>query len=112
VRRQPETSMTENPFLWLFDQIIWIYIYIIIAAAVLSWLIVFDVVNRRNQVVRSVGEFLYRVTDPVLRPIRAVLPSFGGIDISPVVLIIGLTFIYLFVHWLFPERPQGVIGRF
>jgi YggT family protein len=63
-----------------------IYIWIVIAAAVLSWLVAFNVVNTRNPFVATVGEFLYRITEPVLRPIRNALPNFGGIDISPIIL--------------------------
>ena len=62
-----------------------LYIWLLIAAAVLSWLVAFNVVNSRNQFVAMVGDFLYRVTEPVLRPIRNMLPSLGGIDVSPVV---------------------------
>ena len=65
-----------------------IYIWLLIAAAVLSWLIAFNVVNTRNQVVATIGEFLYRITEPVLRPIRSMLPNLGGIDVSPVILIL------------------------
>ncbi|MGA0563984.1 YggT family protein [Ancylobacter sp. VNQ12] len=79
--------------LWLFDTIITLYVWILIASAILSWLVAFNVVNPHNQVVRSVGEFLWRVTEPVLAPLRRILPNLGGIDISPVVLIIGLYFI-------------------
>ncbi len=79
--------------LWLFDTIVTLYVWILIASAILSWLVAFNVVNPHNQVVRSVGEFLWRVTEPVLAPLRRILPNLGGIDISPVVLIIGLYFI-------------------
>ena len=65
----------------------------LIAAAVLSWLVAFNVVNTRNHIVAMVGDFLYAVTEPVLRPIRNLLPSLGGIDISPVILMIGLFFL-------------------
>jgi YggT family protein len=65
-----------------------LYIYLLIAAAVLSWLVAFNVVNTRNSVVAMVGDFLYRITEPLLRPIRNMLPSLGGIDVSPVVLIL------------------------
>jgi YggT family protein len=65
-----------------------LYIYLLIAAAVLSWLIAFNVVNTRNQLVASFAEFLYRITEPALRPIRSILPNLGGIDISPVILIL------------------------
>ena len=63
-----------------------LYIYIVIAAAVLSWLVAFNVVNARNPAVAMIGEFLFRITEPVLRPIRAMLPNLGGIDISPIIL--------------------------
>jgi len=65
-----------------------LYVWILIASAVLSWLLAFNVVNGRNQFVATVGEFLYRITEPVLRPIRNALPNLGGIDISPVILIL------------------------
>ena len=90
-----------NPFLWLIDTIITLYIWILIAAAVLSWLIAFNVVNTRNPVVAAIGDFLYRVTEPALRPIRSVLPNLGGIDISPVILILGLLFLRNLIFWLF-----------
>ena len=82
-----------NPFLWLIHTLIWLYIYLLIGAAVLSWLIAFNVVNSHNPTVRMIWDFLYRMTEPVLRPIRSVLPNLGGIDISPVILIIALMFL-------------------
>ena len=90
-----------NPFLWLISTIIDIYIWILIASAVLSWLVAFNVVNTRNPIVHSVGEFLYRITEPALRPIRNMLPNLGGIDISPVILIIGLLFLRQLIFWLY-----------
>jgi YggT family protein len=89
-----------NPFLWLIDTIITLFIWLLIASAVLSWLIAFNVVNMRNQFVASIADFLYRVTEPALRPIRSVLPNMGGIDISPVILIIGLLFLQRIIYWL------------
>ena len=65
-----------------------IYIYVVIAAVVLSWLVAFNVVNTRNQFVGMVADFLFRATEPALRPIRNLLPNLGGIDISPVILIL------------------------
>jgi YggT family protein len=91
----------ENPFLWLVDTIITLYIYILVAMAILSWLIAFNVVNTRNSIVASVADFLYRVTEPALRPIRSMMPNLGGIDISPVVLIIGLLFLERIIFWLY-----------
>jgi YggT family protein len=70
-----------------------IYVWFIIASAIFSWLHAFNIVNTRNQFVASVGEFLFRVTEPALRPIRRFLPDLGGIDISPIVLFIIIYFI-------------------
>jgi YggT family protein len=79
--------------LWLIDTLISIYIWLLIAQAILSWLLAFGVVNRYNRAVAVIGDFLYRVTEPALRPIRAFLPNFGGIDISPIILILILAFL-------------------
>lgn len=93
-----------NPFLWLILTIIDIYIWLLIGAAVLSWLIAFNVVNTRNQVVHMVGEFLYRVTEPLLRPIRSMLPHLGGIDVSPVILILIILLIEnVIVRYIYPN---------
>ena len=70
-----------------------LYIYVLIAAAVLSWLVAFNVMNARNPIVAAIGDFLYRITEPVLRPIRNMLPNLGSIDISPVILILIIIFI-------------------
>jgi YggT family protein len=81
-----------------------IYIWLLIAAAVLSWLIAFNVVNARNQVVAMIGEFLYRITEPFLRPIRALLPNLGGIDISPVILILIILFLEnVIIRYVYPN---------
>lgn len=69
----------------LILKILDIYSAIIIASAIMSWLVAFGVVNVRNQFIRVIVDFLYRITEPVLRPIRRLLPNLGGIDISPVV---------------------------
>ena len=90
-----------NPFLWLIDTIITLYIWILIASAILSWLVAFNVVNARNPVVANIGEFLYRITEPALRPIRALLPNLGGIDISPVILILLLLFLQRIIVWIY-----------
>ncbi|MDC7785794.1 YggT family protein [Rhodoplanes sp. TEM] len=80
-------------FLGFISTLLTLYVYILIASAVLSWLIAFNVVNTRNQAVSVIGEFLYRITEPVLRPIRRVMPDLGGIDISPVIIILVIFFI-------------------
>ncbi|NND50604.1 MAG: YggT family protein [Rhizobiales bacterium] len=77
-------------FAALLVQIIGLYIWLIVASAILSWLVAFNVVNSRNNVVRQIGEFLYRITEPALAPIRRFMPDLGGIDISPIVLIFAL----------------------
>ncbi|WP_416899975.1 MAG: YggT family protein [Minwuia sp.] len=74
----------------LIDYAVTFYIYILIANAILSWLVAFNVVSPQNNFVRQVGYFLWRVTEPVLAPIRRLLPDLGGIDISPVILIVLL----------------------
>jgi len=71
----------------------------LIIQAVMSWLIAFNVINTHNRFVYMVGDFLYRVTEPLLRPIRRILPDLGGIDLSPMVLIFGIIFL------------QNVLGR-
>ena len=70
-----------------------IYIWMLIGQAILSWLLAFGVVNRFNRGVAVIGDFLYRITEPALRPIRRFLPNFGGIDISPIILILILYFL-------------------
>ena len=76
--------------IFLVVDLIQIYVWVVIASAVLSWLVAFSVVDPRNDIVRTIGGFLHRVTEPALAPIRRVMPNIGGIDLSPVVLIIGL----------------------
>ncbi len=82
-----------NALFWLIDQVIGLYITLVIVQVVLSWLVAFNVVNTRNRFVYLVGEFLYRITEPALKPIRRLLPNMGGMDLSPVVLILGLYFL-------------------
>ena len=77
----------------LIDTVITIYIYLLVASAILSWLMAFNVVNVQNKVIYTAVSLLYRVTDPVLRPIRRIVPNLGGIDISPIILILLLYFI-------------------
>jgi len=78
---------------YMINLLIQLYIWVLIASAVLSWLVAFNVVNTRNRFVYTVGDVLHRLTEPALRPIRRILPNFGGIDLSPVALILLLVFI-------------------
>lgn len=89
-----------NPLLWLFDTVISLYVWMIIGQAVLSLLISFGIVNSRQPLVSTIGEFLYRVTEPALAPIRRRMPNLGPVDISPLVLILGLLFVQRLVHWV------------
>ena len=81
-----------------------IYVWLLIASAVLSWLIAFNVINTRNQFVSTVWDALYRVTEPVLRPIRERLPNLGGLDISPIILLLIIYFIQsVIVRYIYPN---------
>ncbi|MEG9860969.1 MAG: YggT family protein [Parvularculales bacterium] len=77
----------------LISQIIQLYIWVVIISAVMSWLVAFNVINTSNRFVYTVIYTLNRLTEPALRPIRNLLPDMGGIDLSPVVLILGLFFV-------------------
>ena len=77
----------------LIDKVIDIYTWIVIGGAIMSWLVAFGVVNVNNKFIRMVVDVLYRLTEPVLRPIRSVLPNLGGVDVSPVILLLGLFFL-------------------
>ena len=82
-----------HPFQNLFNAVIELYIWCLIIWVVLSWLVAFNVVNTRNRFVGMLGDFLDRITEPVLRPIRRVMPNLGGIDISPILLILLIYFV-------------------
>jgi len=88
-----------GPLIMIVQLVLNLYVWMLIVQAVMSWLVAFDIINTRNKFVYMVGDFLYRITEPLLRPIRRFLPDLGGIDLSPMVLI----FIIIFV--------QNVIGR-
>jgi YggT family protein len=81
-----------------------LYVYVIIAAAILSWLVAFNVVNRYNDVVRSIWNLVTALTEPLLRPIRNVIPNFGGIDISPVILLLLIFFLQRVIEeYIYPN---------
>ena len=81
-----------------------LYIWVLIASAVFSWLIAFNVINTRNQFVATIWDALYRVTEPALRPIRERLPNLGGIDISPIILLLIIYFIQsVIVRYIYPN---------
>ena len=70
-----------------------LYTWVLIASAIFSWLYAFNVINSSNSFVNSLGTFFYNVTEPVLRPVRRILPDLGGIDISPIVVLLIIFFI-------------------
>jgi YggT family protein len=88
-----------NPFLWLILTILDIYFWIILATVIMSWLVAFNVVNGSNPYVRQVAYALRRLTEPLLGPIRRLLPDLGGIDISPIILLLGLQFVRYLVGY-------------
>jgi YggT family protein len=90
--RHPQEGLMLE-LLGFISYLITLYVYIIIAGAVMSWLIAFNVINPYNQFVRALWQGLNALTEPVLRPIRRYMPDLGGIDISPLVLILILFFI-------------------
>jgi len=81
-----------NSFVILISQITELFIWLLIIQAIMSWLINFGIINTQSNFVNMIGSFLYKVTEPLLRPIRKLLPEFGGVDISPVILIMLLIF--------------------
>src|SRR5690606_39944315 len=110
------------PLLLFIDYLLNLYTWVVIASVVFSWLIAFNVINPYNQFVRTVWQALNAVTEPLLRPIRRYMPDLGGIDLSPVVLLLGIFFVRSVVirGWLIggllsgrsEERRVGEEGGF
>ena len=92
-------DVIAGPVLELIYRLIDIYVWVLIIGVIMSWLIAFNIINLSNQFVRTVYEVINRLTEPLLAPIRRILPDLGGVDISPVILILLLYF------------AQGVIAR-
>jgi YggT family protein len=89
--------------------IIW---WIVIASAIASWLVAFGVINTRNRGVYLVLDMLNRLTDPLLRPIRRLVPQFGGMDISPMILLLGIYFVQsLMSEYAYPAVMSGMYSR-
>ena len=81
------------PFLELIDIVITFYMCVVIIYVIVSWLVAFEIINTRNHFVRTIGDTLYRLTEPALRPIRRIMPNLGGVDLAPLVLILLLWFV-------------------
>jgi YggT family protein len=93
--------MMTNPILALLLQIVLIYEWVVIATVILSWLMAFNVINLSNSFVRQGAYVLEQLTEPFLRPIRRSLPNLGGVDLSPVVLLLCLWFLRYALVWAF-----------
>ena len=93
-----------GPLIGFIALVINLFIWVVIASAILSWLVAFNVVNMNDRFVLSIADMLYRLTEPALRPIRNILPNLGGIDISPVILILLLLLVrdVVLLGWLAP----------
>ncbi len=91
----------------VLDLAITLYIWVLITSAIMSWLVAFGVINTSNQIVRMVGDTVYRLTEPALRPLRSVIPSVGGLDLSFIVLYFLLVFIQGFVRADLPRMLGG-----
>ena len=85
----------------LLDSLISIYLWIIIVNALLSWLVAFNILNTQNRFVFSVLDTTYKLTDPILNKIRRFVPTFGSVDISPIILILGMMFLRNLVFEIF-----------
>jgi YggT family protein len=90
-----------NSVLILFNDIVRLYVWVLIINAVASWLVAFNVINTSNRFVYLVLETTYRLTDPPLRFIRNYIPNLGSVDISPIILILSLIFIRNFINEIF-----------
>jgi len=89
-----------HSLVWLIVTVLDLYVWVLIVSAVLSWLIAFNVVNVRNRFVAMVEDVCRRLTEPVLAPIRRIIPSLGGIDISPMILILLIMFLERLIYEL------------
>ncbi|MGE0769627.1 MAG: YggT family protein [Hyphomicrobiaceae bacterium] len=87
------------PLLQFIDGIVLLYWWVVIAAVVMSWLIAFNVINPYNQFVRTIWQAVNALTEPLLRPIRRFMPDLGGLDLSPIVLLLAVEFIRRVVIW-------------
>jgi len=88
-----------GPLLQVILIVLDLYVWVILISVILSWLVAFNVVNSYNRFIQMVGDVVHRLTEPLLTPIRRILPNLGGLDLSPMALILGIIFV------------RGVIGR-
>ena len=89
-----------NPFAALLILVLETYKWVVIAAVIVSWLTAFNVINERNNVVRALLRILYNLTEPVFRPIRRLIPDIGGIDLSPLIVLLLIWFLQYSIRYL------------
>ncbi len=92
--------MIPMPVFSLIDMILDLYIFVIIAMVIMSWLIGFNVINRHNQIVDMIWRTLVALTEPLLGPIRRAMPNMGGLDLSPLILLFGIYFLQMMNQWI------------
>ena len=88
-----------NPIIWLLLRLLDLYSWVVIAAVIASWLIAFNVINLHNQFVRQVMRVLDALTEPVFRQVRRVIPPFGGLDLAPLIVLLGIWFLEYVIAW-------------
>lgn len=88
-----------NPIIWLLLRLLDLYSWVVIAAVIASWLIAFNVINLHNQFVRQVMRVLDALTEPLFRQVRRVIPPFGGLDLSPLIVLLGIWFLEYVIAW-------------
>ena len=97
-----------GPFLRVLLIAIDLYMWVVVIGVVLSWLVAFNVINTSNKFVYMIGDFCHRATEPILGPIRRRLPNLGGLDISPLVVILGLVWIEIIINDLINKLYRGL----
>lgn len=88
-----------NPFVWLALELISLYTWVIVIAVVVSWLVAFGIVNVYNHVARSIVRGLDALTEPVFRQVRRIIPPIGGLDLSPLIVLIALQFLSYLISY-------------
>lgn len=86
-----------NPLIWLIDTVLGLYTFVIIASVVSSWLIAFGVLNTSNHLVRQIVQVLDALTEPLFRQVRKIIPPLGGLDLSPIIVLIGVELLRVFL---------------
>ena len=92
---------------YFINPLLTLLVWVIIINAILSWLVAFQVVNPRNEIVSMIGRFTHAITEPLLRPLRRFIPPLGGIDLTPLILILGIFFVR---DYLIPQTLVALAG--